>query len=257
MFAHRRAAARRLRLARRRGSPSSPRPSSTRVSCGAARAMRGRRSNVDAMVRDLSEVRIGDPVVHEQHGIGRYLGLVTLDVGDGATEFLQLDLRQRRQAVRAGLEPASHRPLQRRVARGRTAARARQRTVGEGQAQGGAAGARHGGGAPQPLCAARGAQRPRVRVQGARLRGIRRGLRIRGDAGPAGGDRGGDRRPDGRPADGPARLRRRRLRQDRSRAARRVHRARRRQAGRAAGADDAARRAALPGVLRSLRGLAR
>jgi transcription-repair coupling factor (superfamily II helicase) len=49
-----------------------------------------RRSNVDAMVRDLSEVRIGDPVVHEQHGIGRYLGLVTLDVGDGETEFLQL-----------------------------------------------------------------------------------------------------------------------------------------------------------------------
>ena len=48
-----------------------------------------RRSNVDAMVRDLSEVRIGDPVVHEQHGIGRYLGLVTLDVGDGETEFLQ------------------------------------------------------------------------------------------------------------------------------------------------------------------------
>jgi transcription-repair coupling factor (superfamily II helicase) len=50
----------------------------------------GRRSNVDAMVRDLSEVRVGDPVVHEEHGIGRYLGLVTLDVGDGATEFLEL-----------------------------------------------------------------------------------------------------------------------------------------------------------------------
>jgi transcription-repair coupling factor (superfamily II helicase) len=50
----------------------------------------GRRSNVDAMVRDLSEVRIGDPVVHEEHGIGRYLGLVTLDVGDGVTEFLEL-----------------------------------------------------------------------------------------------------------------------------------------------------------------------
>jgi transcription-repair coupling factor (superfamily II helicase) len=50
----------------------------------------GRRSNVDAMVRDLSEMRVGDPVVHEEHGIGRYLGLVTLDVGDGVTEFLQL-----------------------------------------------------------------------------------------------------------------------------------------------------------------------
>ncbi|MEP7276416.1 MAG: transcription-repair coupling factor, partial [Betaproteobacteria bacterium] len=55
-----------------------------------ARRDTARRSNVDAMVRDLSEVRIGDPVVHEQHGIGRYLGLVTLDVGDGVTEFLEL-----------------------------------------------------------------------------------------------------------------------------------------------------------------------
>ena len=49
-----------------------------------------RRTNVDAMLRDLSEVRIGDPVVHEQHGIGRYLGLVTMDLGEGAAEFLQL-----------------------------------------------------------------------------------------------------------------------------------------------------------------------
>jgi len=49
-----------------------------------------RRSNVDAMLRDLSEVRIGDPVVHEQHGIGRYLGLVTMNLGEGPAEFLQL-----------------------------------------------------------------------------------------------------------------------------------------------------------------------
>src|SRR5206468_3709757 len=49
-----------------------------------------RRSNVDAMLRDLSEMRIGDPVVHEQHGIGRYLGLTTLNLGDGANEFLHL-----------------------------------------------------------------------------------------------------------------------------------------------------------------------
>ncbi|HTS22754.1 MAG TPA: transcription-repair coupling factor [Casimicrobiaceae bacterium] len=49
-----------------------------------------RRSNVEAMLRDLSEMRIGDPVVHEEHGIGRYLGLVTLDLGDGPNEFLHL-----------------------------------------------------------------------------------------------------------------------------------------------------------------------
>lgn len=38
-------------------------------------------SNVDAMVRDLSELKAGDPVVHAQHGIGRYMGLVSMDLG--------------------------------------------------------------------------------------------------------------------------------------------------------------------------------
>ncbi|MBI3150459.1 MAG: transcription-repair coupling factor [Betaproteobacteria bacterium] len=49
-----------------------------------------RKSNVEAMLRDLSEIRIGDPVVHQQHGVGRYQGLVTLDLGDGSNEFLHL-----------------------------------------------------------------------------------------------------------------------------------------------------------------------
>ena len=43
------------------------------------------------MLRDLSEVKVGDPVVHAQHGIGRYLGLVTMDLGEGVTEFLALE----------------------------------------------------------------------------------------------------------------------------------------------------------------------
>ncbi len=59
-------------------------------------AKRGRRdqeraSNVEAMVRDLSELREGDPVVHAQHGIGRYHGLVNLDMGEGEMEFLYLE----------------------------------------------------------------------------------------------------------------------------------------------------------------------
>ena len=45
----------------------------------------------ETMLRDLSEIKSGDPVVHEQHGIGRYLGLVTMDMGEGATEFLSLE----------------------------------------------------------------------------------------------------------------------------------------------------------------------
>src|SRR5206468_6365105 len=44
---------------------------------------RARVSSVEGMLRDLSELRAGDPVVHVQHGIGRYRGLVELDLGEG------------------------------------------------------------------------------------------------------------------------------------------------------------------------------
>jgi transcription-repair coupling factor (superfamily II helicase) len=59
----------------------------------ARRSRRGRResaTNVDSLIRDLAELKVGDPVVHVQHGIGRYQGLVTMDLGDGPTEFLHL-----------------------------------------------------------------------------------------------------------------------------------------------------------------------
>lgn len=55
------------------------------------RQRRRRTTNPDALLRDLSEVKVGDPVVHEQHGIGRYQGLVNLDLGEGETEFLLLE----------------------------------------------------------------------------------------------------------------------------------------------------------------------
>jgi len=50
-----------------------------------------RRANLEGWLRDLSELKIGDPVVHENHGIGRYLGLVHMDLGDGDAEFLHLE----------------------------------------------------------------------------------------------------------------------------------------------------------------------
>ncbi|KQV59394.1 MULTISPECIES: transcription-repair coupling factor [unclassified Duganella] len=48
-------------------------------------------TQVESMVRDLSELKIGDPVVHINHGIGRYMGLVSMDLGEGETEFLHLE----------------------------------------------------------------------------------------------------------------------------------------------------------------------
>ncbi|MBS6362712.1 transcription-repair coupling factor, partial [Burkholderia sp.] len=38
-----------------------------------------------------SELKAGDPVVHAQHGIGRYMGLESMDLGEGETEFLHLE----------------------------------------------------------------------------------------------------------------------------------------------------------------------
>jgi transcription-repair coupling factor (superfamily II helicase) len=51
---------------------------------------RERESNVDAMIRDLSELKVGDPVVHLEHGVGRYEGLEHIDMGEGDSEFLKL-----------------------------------------------------------------------------------------------------------------------------------------------------------------------
>ncbi|EGI76760.1 transcription-repair coupling factor [Hylemonella gracilis] len=55
-------------------------------------------SDVESLIKDLSELNVGDPVVHASHGIGRYRGLINMDVGaknpDGSPapqEFLHLE----------------------------------------------------------------------------------------------------------------------------------------------------------------------
>jgi transcription-repair coupling factor (superfamily II helicase) len=58
-------------------------------------AIRGKRkqeksNTIEAMIKDLAELHLGDPVVHVQHGVARYQGLINLDLGDGETEFLHL-----------------------------------------------------------------------------------------------------------------------------------------------------------------------
>jgi transcription-repair coupling factor (superfamily II helicase) len=54
---------------------------------------RRRRSARDpeTIIRELTDLSIGAPVVHEHHGIGRYQGLTTLDVDGTPTEFLLLE----------------------------------------------------------------------------------------------------------------------------------------------------------------------
>ncbi|MEN6670751.1 transcription-repair coupling factor [Psychrobacter sp. B38] len=53
---------------------------------------RHRQSGVseEFLVKSVTEITEGSPVVHIEHGIGRYNGLITLDVGDGEQEFIHL-----------------------------------------------------------------------------------------------------------------------------------------------------------------------
>jgi transcription-repair coupling factor (superfamily II helicase) len=45
----------------------------------------------EAIIRSLSDLELGDPVVHEDHGIGRYRGLQSLEIDGRAAEFLMLE----------------------------------------------------------------------------------------------------------------------------------------------------------------------
>jgi len=59
-----------------------------------ARATRRRRHAArepEAILRDLSELTIGAPIVHADHGVGRYQGLLKLDVGGAGGEFLNIE----------------------------------------------------------------------------------------------------------------------------------------------------------------------
>ncbi|TFQ19894.1 DEAD/DEAH box helicase, partial [Escherichia coli] len=46
--------------------------------------------NTDTLIRNLAELRPGQPVVHLEHGVGRYQGLTTLEAGGIKAEYLIL-----------------------------------------------------------------------------------------------------------------------------------------------------------------------
>jgi transcription-repair coupling factor (superfamily II helicase) len=47
--------------------------------------------DTDSIVKNLAELTLNTPVVHEDYGVGRYLGLQTLHISDIDTEFLTLE----------------------------------------------------------------------------------------------------------------------------------------------------------------------
>ncbi len=55
------------------------------------RRTRQEETDTDAIIRDLTELRQGLPVVHIEHGVGRYLGLQILEIDGDPAEFLLLE----------------------------------------------------------------------------------------------------------------------------------------------------------------------
>ncbi|TAL86471.1 MAG: transcription-repair coupling factor [Rhodanobacter sp.] len=52
---------------------------------------RGSARDPETIIRDLTELTIGAPIVHVDHGVGRYQGLVSMDVGGMDGEFLTIE----------------------------------------------------------------------------------------------------------------------------------------------------------------------
>jgi transcription-repair coupling factor (superfamily II helicase) len=51
---------------------------------------RGRQRGLRSFLSDFRDLQVGDLVVHEEHGIGRFLGLETLELGGSPREFMVL-----------------------------------------------------------------------------------------------------------------------------------------------------------------------
>ena len=175
----------------------------------------------------------GDFVVHHQHGVGRYEGMVDARDRRRRARLPAARVPGRRQALRADRPGRRRAPLHRR--RDAHAEPHGRRRLGED---------------PRP-CRGRGAARspqelvvlyrrrlatpgPRLRTRHAVAARDRGGVPVRGDARPAAGDRGRQGRHGAAGPDGPARVRRRRVRQDRGRDPGRVQGRAGRQAGRGA-----------------------
>lgn len=56
-----------------------------------ARVRGGRAIDPEQVIRNLTELHPGSPVVHLEHGVGRYLGLQTLSIDGADNEFLALE----------------------------------------------------------------------------------------------------------------------------------------------------------------------
>ena len=210
----------------------------------AARPQR-QKSKVSAFLSDFRDLQVGDYVVHVEHGIGQYQGLKEINQGDGAAEFMlleyadaarlyvpltRLDLVQKYRSSEGAKPVLNHLGTQ---AWGKTKARVRKAMKDMTDEL-------------LKLYAQRQSARGHIFPAGYRVdEGVRRFVRIQRDGRPGAGHRRREARHGIAAPHGSSAVRRRRLRQDRSRDARRLQGPERQQASRRARAHHGSRVSAL------------
>ena len=210
-----------------------------------------RRSAARTFLSDFRDLKVGDLVVHVDHGIGMFVGLKRIEVGPDVQEFMELryygedklfvpverlDLVQK---YTGGAKPALDKLGGTTWEKAKTRVKKAMRDMAEELLK---------------LYAARKAVPGHAFSRRFALdAGVRRGLRVGTHRRPAERRQRHPRRHGIADADGPPALRRRRLRQDRSRDARRLQGRDGRQAGRGPRADHRPRVPALQDVEEPLR----
>ena len=149
-------------------------------------------SDPEAILRDLQDLNPGSPVVHEEYGVGRYLGLQPMEVGGQPGEFLVLEYQD---GDRIYVPVHALHLVSRYTGACSGAAQARHRSMGACAAARRGADSRCGRGAARPARAAQGPAGTRARGERARLPGVRQRLPVRGNRGPGAGDPAGAGRP--------------------------------------------------------------
>ena len=203
------------------------------------------RARARGALASFTDLRAGAPVVHEDHGIARFTGFETKTVGGITRDYLELEFRD---GDRVFVPSDQLHKISRYV--GADAGDPQLSKLGGKQWEQQKLRARRAAEALAGELINLYAERKRraghaVPARLASGRWSSRALPLPRDARPARGDRGRARRHGGGAPDGPPDLRRRGLRQDRGRAARRVQGRRGRQAGDVPRAHHRARPAAL------------
>ena len=203
-------------------------------------------------LQSFADLRTGDYIVHEDHGVGKLLGFETRTVADVTRDYLQLafkgDDRLYVPHEQIGKVSRYIGADARAPALSKLGGRAWQLIKSRARES------VHELAGELLALYARRQSAPGVHIRSLeRLAGAARGgVPLPRDRGPAARDRGGQGRPRGAAPDGPARLRRRRLRQDGGRDPRRIRRRAERQADPDARAHHRPRTAALEHLPRAL-----